>query len=73
RETLLEALQAAGGRLELSDRSAPEEIRRTLALSKKAFKRAVGTLYRERRIRIGATSIELADSGDAVESASESP
>jgi hypothetical protein len=59
RTTLLEALQAAGGRLELSDRSTPEEIRRTLSISKKAFKRAAGALYRERRIRIGAASIEL--------------
>jgi predicted RNA-binding protein (virulence factor B family) len=61
--TLLEALQRAGGRLELSDRSEPEEIRRTLALSKKAFKRAVGALYRERRIRMGDSSIELANPG----------
>ena len=66
RETLLEALQSAGGRLELTDRSEPEEIRRTLGLSKKAFKRAVGALYRERRIRLGDSSIELADrAGDS--------
>jgi predicted RNA-binding protein (virulence factor B family) len=59
RETLLEALQNAGGRLELTDRSPPEEIRRKLGLSKKAFKRAVGGLYRKRQIRIGDSSIEL--------------
>lgn len=58
RETLLQALLAAGGRLELGDRSDPEEIRRALGLSKKAFKRAAGALYRERRIRIGDSSIE---------------
>ena len=67
RETLLSALQSAGGRLELSDRSAPHEIRQTLGLSKKAFKRAAGALYRERRIRIGDASIEL------VESATDAP
>ena len=61
RQTLLDALLAAGGRLELSDHSEPEMIRRTLGLSKKAFKRAVGVLYRERRIRIGDSSIELID------------
>jgi predicted RNA-binding protein (virulence factor B family) len=61
RETLLKALQSAGGRLELSDRSQPDAIQSTLGLSKKAFKRAVGVLYRERRIRIGETSIELID------------
>lgn len=62
REVLLEALVRAGGRLALGDRSQPEEIRRTLGLSKKAFKRAVGALYRERRIRLEDASIELADS-----------
>ena len=60
REILLEALVRAGGRLALGDRSEPEEIRRTLGLSKKAFKRAAGTLYRERRIRVADASVELA-------------
>jgi hypothetical protein len=61
RETLLDALQRAGGRLELGDRSEPEEIRRVLGLSKKAFKRAAGALYRERRIRIGGAWVEWVD------------
>ena len=61
RKTLLDALREAGGRLELSDRSPPDLIRSSLGLSKKAFKRAVGVLYRERRIRIGDESIELID------------
>jgi predicted RNA-binding protein (virulence factor B family) len=59
RATLLEALNESGGRLELTDRSDPELIRQTLGLSKKAFKRAVGVLYKERLIRIGDSSIEL--------------
>ncbi|MBJ19697.1 MAG: GntR family transcriptional regulator [bacterium] len=63
REILLRALERAGGRLELSDGSSPEEIRRELGLSKKAFKRAVGALYRERRIRLEDLSIEWTDSG----------
>lgn len=61
RETLLDALQSAGGRLELTDRSQPDLIQSTLGISKKAFKRAVGALYRERRIRLGESSIELVD------------
>jgi predicted RNA-binding protein (virulence factor B family) len=61
RETLLKALHHAGGRLELGDRSDPDLIRSTLGLSKKAFKRAIGVLYRERRIRIADSSIELVD------------
>ena len=63
RGTLLEALHRAGGRLELSDHSEPEEIRRTLALSKKAFKRAIGVLYREKLIRMSESSIELQNPG----------
>lgn len=59
RETLLEALIDAGGRLEIGDHSEPETIRHRLGISKKAFKRAVGVLYRERRIRIDDASIEL--------------
>lgn len=58
RDVVLEALARSGGRLGLSDASPPEAIRRTLGLSKKAFKRAIGALYRERRIRIGEDSIE---------------
>ncbi len=59
KEIVLEALQKAGGRLELSDRSEPEDIRRLLGLSKKAFKRAIGALYRERLISIGESAVEL--------------
>jgi len=61
REVLLEALVREGGRLALCDRSEPEEIRRTLGLSKKAFKRAVGALYRERRIRILEGGLEVVE------------
>lgn len=64
REILLQALLCAGGRLELCDRSEPEAIRRLVGLSKKAFKRAVGALYRERRLRMGESSIELLERGD---------
>lgn len=59
RATILKALHDGGGRLELSDRSKPEVIQQKLGLSKKAFKRGVGTLYRDRRIRFGETGIEL--------------
>lgn len=52
------ALEAGGGRLELGDGSEPAQIRALLGLSKKAFKRATGALYRDRRIRIERDSIE---------------
>ena len=41
------------------DFSDPDAIRRRFGVSKKTFKRAVGTLYRERKIAIEADSLRL--------------
>jgi predicted RNA-binding protein (virulence factor B family) len=49
-DVILRALHARGGELDLHDKSPPERIREELGLSKKAFKRAVGSLYRARSI-----------------------
>jgi uncharacterized protein len=57
---LLEALEASGGHLPLNDESAPREISERLGMSKKAFKRAVGTLYRQRLVRLSPDGITLA-------------
>lgn len=59
RERLLELLQKHGGRLPIGDKSPAEEVMHLSGMSKKSFKMAVGTLYRERRIRLMPTSIEL--------------
>ena len=59
--TILEALQDAGGHLPLHDKSKPAEIERALRMSKKAFKRAVGGLYREGRLRLVDGGIELVE------------
>ncbi|MBO7197333.1 MAG: hypothetical protein J6V28_00870 [Tidjanibacter sp.] len=56
---LLELLEAAGGELKIGDKSSPEEIAAVTGLSKKNFKKAVGTLYRERRIVPTDTTITL--------------
>lgn len=58
RGVILEALENVGT-LALTDKSAPEEIKRVLGLSKKAFKRGVGALYRERLIVLGEEEISL--------------
>lgn len=39
-----------GGYLKLHDKSSPEEIRALFEMSKKTFKKAIGTLYREHKI-----------------------
>ena len=60
RETVLERLVAAEGYLPYHDKSDPEEIQRVFGLSKKAFKRAVGGLYRDQRLIIEDGGIRLA-------------
>ena len=55
--TILAALDAAGGQLPLHDKSSPDQIARTLHMSKKAFKKAVGRLYRNRLIELEAQGI----------------
>jgi len=60
KEQVLEALAASRGALPLSDASPPAEIRKVFGVSKKAFKQAIGALYKERRITIGERGIRLA-------------
>jgi len=56
---ILKALTKAGGTLPLHDKSSPEEIRNTLRMSKKTFKKAVGVLYKEKKLIIEENSISL--------------
>ena len=58
-DLILEKLKEANGFLTLHDKSSPEEIKQELQLSKKAFKKGVGVLYRERKITIESDGIRL--------------
>ena len=58
-EKVVEAIYDHDGFLPLTDKSDPEEIKRKLLMSKKAFKRAVGTLYKEKVILIKDGGLEL--------------
>lgn len=49
------------GELPLTDKTSPEQIKEALQCSKKDFKRAVGALYKARRIIISPTGLRLAD------------
>ena len=60
-QKILDKLKAAGGFLDLSDKSDPEEIKNRLHMSKKSFKKAVGTLYKQRSIEIKEDGIHLKD------------
>lgn len=56
-ELILQRLDEAGGCLPLSDRSPAEEIAHHFQCSKKSFKKAIGALYKSRRIIIGEEEI----------------
>ncbi len=58
-EQLREALQQAGGTLPVSDHSSPEELQQRFGVSKKTFKRAVGTLYKNGELLISPDKITL--------------
>ena len=52
-EKLMQVIDSFDGVLPFSDKANPEVIRRETGMSKNEFKRAVGRLYKERRIEIG--------------------
>ena len=59
RERVLSALREVGGTLRVSDKSSPKEIQQRFGLSKGAFKKLIGALYREKLIEIRPDSIRL--------------
>lgn len=58
---IYEVLVESGGFLGLHDKSAPEEIRDVFQMSKKTFKKGLGTLYKDRKIKIESDGISLLD------------
>jgi len=58
---ILDELKAAGGFMPLHDKSDPQDIKNELGMSKKSFKKAIGTLYKEKQIVIKPDGIELVD------------
>ncbi len=58
-EKILKLLESHGGELPLSDKTSPERIKRETGMSKKEFKRAVGRLFKQRKIEIGEKAIRL--------------
>lgn len=58
-QQVLEILQQADGFLPLHDKSDPEMIKKLMKMSKKSFKRAIGTLYKNKQITIEENGIRL--------------
>ncbi|MDP5230992.1 MAG: S1-like domain-containing RNA-binding protein [Cellulophaga sp.] len=57
--TIYQILKKEGGYLNLHDKSSPEEISARLQMSKKIFKKSIGTLYKDRKINIKPDGIYL--------------
>ena len=58
-EKILDELRASRGFLRLNDDSHPEDIKTVLKMSKKTFKKAIGTLYKQKLIDIKEDGIYL--------------
>ncbi len=61
-QKVLEVIDAYAGVLPFNDKASSQVIQREMKMSKSAFKRAVGHLYKERKILITETGIRLVES-----------
>ncbi|RQP14820.1 MAG: RNA-binding protein, partial [Chryseobacterium sp.] len=59
KQKILDKLEESYGLLYLSDQSSPEEIKAEIQMSKKNFKKAIGGLYRDKKIEILDDKIRL--------------
>jgi predicted RNA-binding protein (virulence factor B family) len=57
-QSIMEQLEKAGGSLPLNDKSEPDSIKEQFGISKKAFKKAIGALYKQRLIDINENGIK---------------
>ncbi|MGA1227360.1 MAG: S1 RNA-binding domain-containing protein [Tamlana sp.] len=60
-ERIVQELQDNSGYLNLTDKSSPDAIKDLLQMSKKNFKKAIGTLYKQRQIDIKDDGIYLVE------------
>ncbi len=58
-EIIINALKKNNGFIAITDKSSPQLIQKVLGLSKKAFKRGVGNLYKQKFIELEAEGIRL--------------
>ena len=58
-DIILSALKENDGFLNLTDKNTPEEIKHKLGLSKKAFKKGLGKLYKQKIVELNEEGIKL--------------
>lgn len=64
KEKIWNVLKESNGYLPLHDKSDPDEIKKTLGMSKKTFKAAIGMLYKEGKIIINSDGITINNASD---------
>lgn len=58
-EKILEVLRSHGGSMQVGDKSDPEQIYELFQMSKKSWKKLIGTLFKNRKIEITEDGIKL--------------
>ncbi|WP_298316099.1 S1-like domain-containing RNA-binding protein [uncultured Aquimarina sp.] len=58
-QQILDELKSSGGFIDLNDKSDPNDIKDVFQLSKKSFKKAIGSLYKAKKIVIEKDGIRL--------------
>ena len=58
-DTILNVLKEQGGFISVTDKSSPETIHKLFGVSKKTYKKAIGSIYRKRLITIESDGIRL--------------
>ena len=63
-QQILKELKSSGGFIDLNDKSDPQDIKDVFQLSKKSFKKAIGSLYKAKQIVIEKDGIRLTENND---------
>jgi len=58
---IYEVIKANGGFLALHDKSDPNEIRDVMQMSKKTFKKGLGTLYKAKKVELSGDGVKIAE------------
>ncbi len=56
---IVQILEQNNGKINLTDKSSPEAIKNQLQMSKKSFKKAIGSLYKQRKVTIKEDGVYL--------------
>jgi len=58
-KTILQKIEEQGGSLNITDKSSSDIIHSVFHISKKSYKKAIGSLYKQRLITIDSNCIKL--------------